>query len=85
MIDSFLAFFKDTGNTSMIRLLTFILVISGVLLGSGLAIYDLIQNSGSNLINITILSTSFISLGLGGKVIQKNAESKIELQKGNNE
>ena len=53
-------FVDDKGNMSMMRLLSFLLVISGIIIGFTFTDYT--------------LALGFITLGLGGKATQKHLE-----------
>lgn len=75
---NFKLFFLDTGSYSIMRLMTFIVVITGCNLALILSIIDMIKSSGANLLNIGALSGGLIGIGLGGKVLQKKDEVKVE-------
>ena len=63
-------FFIDNGKLSMMRLLSFITCLTGLVIGIIAAIKGN-ANSG-----ITAISLGFVSAGIGGKLIQKAKETK---------
>jgi len=75
---AFKDFFKSTGDYSLMRLCVFIIVLTGCGLAIVLSIIDTMK-IGANLVNIGILSGGIITLGLGGKVLQKKDETKVEI------
>lgn len=61
---------SDEGNTSMMRFISLINVITAIII----AFYGLINNK--NLSDISMLCSIFLGTGIGGKVIQKVSEAK---------
>ena len=83
---TFLKFFMDTDIYSMMRLLSFMLVSSGILIlfvGIPLdIILDINKTTGQTGLNITPIITSGLSvigMGLGAKAVQKVQEIKTEM------
>ena len=74
---SFKHFFLSTGDSSIMRLGFFIVVVTGCSLAVFLSIYDMIINHGANLTNVTILVTSILGVAFGGKVLQSKDELKV--------
>jgi len=83
---TFLKFFMDTDIYSMMRLLSFMLVSSGILiLFAGIPL-DIILDvnkitgqTGQNLTPIITAGLSVIGMGLGAKAVQKVQEIKTEM------
>jgi len=63
-------FFKDTGDQSMGRLLSFITVLSAVVI----ACYGIVK--GVDLSTLAVLCGTFLGAGIGGKVVQSFAEKE---------
>ena len=64
------ALFSDSGNVSMVRVLSLICVLTA----SGIALYAV--SKGTDLSGISILCGTFLGAGLGAKVAQKSMEVK---------
>lgn len=62
--------FSDSSSVSMMRVLSFICVITA----SGVAIYSV--SKGSNLDSVSVLCGVFLGAGISGKVMQKVTEAK---------
>ena len=69
---------NETGQSSMMRLLAFITVITGLIIAVTIVIYGIISGTGGiAVINYLIyLCFGVLGFGFGGKVIQKFAENK---------
>lgn len=66
----FKALFSETGDVSMMRLLSLICVLSASAIGLKVAAL------GGDMSAAAILCSTFLSAGIAGKVLQKNAEVK---------
>ena len=82
----FINFFKDTGDFSMMRLLSFILVCVGSIILLGGIPLDIILDknlitgiTGQNLTPIITAGITVITLGLGAKAVSKTQENATEL------
>jgi hypothetical protein len=82
----FVNFFKDSGDLSMMRLLSFILVCVGsTILIAGIPLDIILDKNlitgitGQNLTPIITAGISVITLGLGAKAIQKTQENATDL------
>lgn len=64
------ALLSDEGNTSMMRFLSLLNVITAIII----ALYGVINNK--DLGNISMLCSAFLGAGVGGKVLQKVSEVK---------
>lgn len=62
--------FSDSSTVSMVRVLSFICVVTA----SGVAIYSVAK--GSNLDSVSVLCGTFLGIGMGAKVSQKAIEAK---------
>lgn len=69
-MDKFLQFFKDTGNYSMTRLLSFVCVVAALLISL------VVVWKGQSLDSAVGLVSVFLAAGFGGKIAQKFAETK---------
>lgn len=67
--------FSDSGSVSMVRVLSFICVVTA----SGVAIHAV--TVGSNLDSVSVLCGTFLGAGLGAKVGQKMVEAKNDDRK----
>ena len=64
--------FQENGEGSMMRLLSFMLVTGGIILGMYATFTHQLD------LNTITYSLSMITLGLGGKIIQKGQEIKAD-------
>ena len=71
----FKSLFSESSDVSMTRFLSFVCVISATLI----AVYGVLK--GSELSTLSVLCGTFLGAGFGGKVVQKFAEIKTELEK----
>lgn len=70
MKEFLLALFSESGSISMIRVLSFICVLTAAFI----ALHAI--NKGSDLNAVSVLCGTFLGAGIGGKVAQKITEAK---------
>lgn len=72
-----LKFFLDNSNYSMMRLLSFLAVASGILTGAAVIISGFLKYDVVYLRELTYLSAMFFGFGFGGKATQKYVEKLL--------
>lgn len=73
-----LKFFLEDSNYSMMRLLCFLAVVSGILTGISAIIAGFLKYDENCLRELTYLCAVFFGFGFGGKASQKYAESILK-------
>jgi hypothetical protein len=76
---SFPKFFRDDNSFSLLRLLSFLTVITGLAISLSVLIFVLIKIDISYIREIIFLVGVLLGFGFGGKVVQKFAEEKNDL------
>ena len=72
-------YFQTDNNFSLIRLLSFITVMTGLMLSAILLIFILFKVDVSYIREIIFLVSILLGFGFGGKVVQKFAEKEEKL------